>query len=282
MHFDDGPVYISPEQGPDVRSATVWERIEEQTDVDEVLQSRAAFELKRRLQHWNGDYLPRPTRFKSKNFVSRGDHLVVPADPVELVIVRAVAMTRGAGQFGVSPNGAIFTAEGDGWTIGGPRVDVTRLSWLLDEAADMLHSITRGKGGRFYESGGYFIRAKDRSILMEVVDETEPATRADMAISTQVSRSWWQRTIDSIFGSDEPERAGLRKERPGPILPEEFLLARQAPLRRRAEASRQPQPTSQVWTRRPTRPAGTARTQICPIHFTEIPTSGSCDACLTS
>ena len=152
-------MFISPDQDPGDRSATLWERIEAQTDVDEVLQSRAAVELQRRLQQWHGDYLPRPSRFKNKHGIDRGAHLVVPADPVELVIVRAVAMTHGAAQFGVSPNGAIFTAEGDGWTIRGPRVDVTRVSWLLDEAADILQDVRRGKGGRFYERNGRFLLA---------------------------------------------------------------------------------------------------------------------------
>lgn len=52
------PVYLSPELNADQRSAAVWENVDMQNDVDELLQSRAAFELKNRLQHWNGDYLP--------------------------------------------------------------------------------------------------------------------------------------------------------------------------------------------------------------------------------
>jgi hypothetical protein len=50
------------------------------------------------------------------------------ATPVEMMIVRTFARTWGAAQFGCSPNGAVFTADTDGWSlphlsagIAGPR-----------------------------------------------------------------------------------------------------------------------------------------------------------------
>lgn len=101
-------LYISPHQDEYARSATIWERVTAQIGVEPELQLRAASELRRRLSGWHGDYLPRHTRFKNRTPIDRGDHLIVPADPVELIIVRAVAMTKGAAQFGVSPNGAIL------------------------------------------------------------------------------------------------------------------------------------------------------------------------------
>jgi hypothetical protein len=260
--WEGADVYISPDQDAEQRSATVWQRVSAQSDVDGVLQSRAVVELKGRLQHWNGDYLPRPSRFKNKKAIDRGHHLVVPADPVELVIVRAVAMTEGAAQFGVSPNGAIFTAEGDGWTIRGARVDVTRLSWLLDEAADILQQIRHGRGGRFYERDGRFFLADDKTTILEVVDAPELAVRTDAVTPSRADRPWWQRIINTVRGlpgdkASTPAAAVVR-------LPEEVRLARQTPVRRRTASS-----------------CGQAPLRICPVHYIELPPSGRCDECFT-
>lgn len=277
-------MYLEPELNSDQRSAAVWENVESQTDVAEVLQSRAAFELKRRLQNWNGDYLPRPSRFKNKHGIDRGSHLIVPADPIELVIVRAVSMTTGAAQFGVSPDGSIFTARGDGWTIRGPRVDVTRLSWLLDEAADTLQQIRRGRGGRFYERNGKFFLADGRTVILEVVDEADPGVRAkrpEPGPSSYDSRPWWQKAVNTVFRRhwDElPQPSPPPTRVPG--LPDEVRRARQAPVRRRIESledHRGPgdQPSVQPRSRK-ARPG-----QICPVHFVLLPANGRCDDCRT-
>lgn len=275
-------MYISPEQDPGDRSATVWDRVDAQTEVDEALRSRAVVELENRLQHWNGNYLPRPTRFKNKHGVSRGAHLVVPADPVELVIVRAVAMTTGAGQFGVSPNGAIFTAEDPGWTIHKRRVDVTRLSWLLDEAADILQQIRGGRGGRFYERDGRFFLADGRTTILEVVDEPAPTPRAEATPTSATSRPWWQRAVDSIFGSDPAELPAPPGPPAGPQLPEDVRRARDAPLRRRTKpvAEEGPSDGNRPGRRQSIAAAGW-RPQLCPKHFTEMPATGQCDECRT-
>lgn len=259
-------MYLEPELDPDQRSAAVWENIEAQTDVDDVLQSRAAFELKRRLQHWNGDYLPRPSRFKNKHGVDRGTHLVVPADPIELVIVRAVSMTIGAAQFGVSPDGSIFTAHGDGWTIRGPRVDVTRLSWLLDEAADILQNIRRGRGGRFYERNGKFFLADGRTVILEVVDETDPAIRAARAepvADSYAARPWWEKAISTVFRLHWDEVPETSPPVRRPQLPEEVSRARRAPVLRRGE---------DPWSH------ATGKEPICPVHFLPL-YGGRCDYC---
>jgi hypothetical protein len=274
-------LYISPDQNPDARSATVWERIESQSGVADVLQSRAAFELKRRLQHWNGDYLPRPSRFKNKHGIDRGTHLVVRADPVELVIVRAVAMTRGAAQFGVSPNGAIFAAEGYGYTIRGPRVDVTRLSWLLDEAADILQEIRGGAGGRFYERNGRFFLAEDRTTILEVVDEPDPGVRAerpDPASFSYDSRPWWQKAVNAVFRRHWDELPQSSTQAAGPQVPDDVRRARQAPVRRRVQpVEHQSAPGNGGPVRHPGRRARPG--QICPVHFILLPTNGRCDEC---
>lgn len=274
-------MYISPGQGPDERSATVWERVEAQAEVDELLRSRAVIELKRRLQHWHGDYLPRPSRFRNKKAIDRGTHPVVPADPVELVIARAVAMTRGTAQFGVSPNGAIFTAEGDGWTIRGPRVDVTRLCWLLDEAADILQQIRHGRGGRFYERNGRFFLADGRTTIMEVVDEADPAIQAEAAAARLgTNLPWWQRAVNAVLGRGE-SAVSASPTRNVSDVPEEIRRARRAPLRRRAEAvTADLRVEGQTPSRRsPKNTAG--RAQICPVHFILLPANGRCDECWT-
>jgi hypothetical protein len=60
--------------------------------------------------------------------------------------------TPGAAQFGVCPDGSVFTTDAIGWSLfSGRRVDVTGLSPLLDEAADIFNHRRRGIGGRFYE-----------------------------------------------------------------------------------------------------------------------------------
>jgi hypothetical protein len=251
-------VHISPELNDAARSVIVWERISAQRGVDSALQSRAAVELQRRMRHWRGDYLPRPSRFKNRTPIERGDPLLVPADPIELLIVRAVAMTHGAAQFGVSPNGAVFTAMGEGWTIRGPRVDVTRLSWLLDEAADIVQQLRSGRGGRFYERGGRFFLADGKTTFLRIVDEAELAA----GTTPPPAEGWWRQLKSSVLlwlRDDEPATAV-----PGtavPALAADLLRARQAPLRRRVSATADRAPL------------------LCPVHHVEMPATGRCDEC---
>jgi hypothetical protein len=144
--------------------------------------------------------LPRPSRFNNRNVIDRGRHLVVPADPVELVIVRAVAMTEGAAQFGVSPSGAISTAHGDGWTIHGPRTDVTRLSWFLDEAADILQQIRNGRGGRFGSTNATADSsiADGKTTILEVVSEPEPRAQLDPAPTRGSGGNWFRQAVFAV------------------------------------------------------------------------------------
>lgn len=78
-----------------------------QTCVSPALRERAAAALTIRLVHSHGDFLPRPGRFKNKIPKDFASLTTVRADPIELLIVRAIAMTStpGAVQFGVSPDG---------------------------------------------------------------------------------------------------------------------------------------------------------------------------------
>ncbi len=50
----------------------------------------------------------------------------------------AATSTPGAAQFGVSPDGSVFTTDVNGHSLfSGRRIDVTGLSPLLDEVADI-------------------------------------------------------------------------------------------------------------------------------------------------
>ncbi len=62
------------------------------------------------------------------------------AHPSEVMIVRAIARTWGAAQFGCSPNSSVFTADTDGyaWPDGGHRNPITGLSPLLDAVSGHL------------------------------------------------------------------------------------------------------------------------------------------------
>lgn len=148
------------------------------------LHHRAESELRRRLDGWYGDFDPVPSQFgKSKYATSAIDAVDIPADPIELLIVRALAMTYPAAQFGVSPNGEVFTAHGNGWTKDGPRIYVTRLSWLLDEAADVFNHLRRGRGGRFYERDGAFFLADGKVIFINIRHAYNLETGADVGHS---------------------------------------------------------------------------------------------------
>lgn len=130
-----------------------------------------ATELERRLQLME---LSLPSRTRSRKdkwpdqcvdpMITRNVH------PIDIMIVRALARTWGAVQFGCSPNGEVFTADTDGHSLGTiRRDDITGVSALLDEAADIFNTHKRhGRGGRFYERGGCFFDADDGVIFLAV------------------------------------------------------------------------------------------------------------------
>ncbi len=131
---------------------------------------RARTQLTTRLDGWYGDFTPIPSQYlKSKFPTVEFSAVRVFADPTELMIIRALSMTYPAAQFGVSPGGDVFTARGDGWTIRGPRIYVARLSWLLDEAADLFNHLRGNRGGRFFERDGKFFTADGKATFMHVV-----------------------------------------------------------------------------------------------------------------
>jgi hypothetical protein len=132
----------------------------------------AAGELEHRLQR-TGRRLPPRTRW-------RGDKRPwARAIPVlkrtvaeeELLIVRALARTKVAGQFFSTPDGQrVFTADTDGYSgYNGRRDELTGLSALLDDVAALFTEWQRpGTGGRFYERDGCFFDAESGKVFVEV------------------------------------------------------------------------------------------------------------------
>lgn len=132
---------------------------------------KAAPELERRLRR-TGLSLPPRTRSRRDKWPIDPGPLVRTreAHPIDMMIVRALSRTWGAAQFGCSPNGDVFTADTDGYSLySGRRDDVTGISPLLDEAADIFNSLRKGRGGRFYERDGCFFDADNGAIFLKVV-----------------------------------------------------------------------------------------------------------------
>ncbi len=170
---------------------------------DELAESvgNATIELQHRLERTG---LPLPPRTRSRTYkwpYARAEtKFRAKAHPCEVMIVRAIARTWGAAQFGCSPNGSVFTADTDGYSYpdGGRRNPVTGLSPLLDEVADIFNSEWRrnGTGGRFYERNGQFFDAEDGAIFLEL----EITTSAHFQRSSAPAKSFWQ-TLTDWFSS---------------------------------------------------------------------------------
>lgn len=145
-----------------------------------------AIQLEHRLSK-RGLILPPRTRSRTYKWplTSAASVVKMEANPREMMIVRAVARTWGAAQFGCSPDGSVFTADSDGWSWPlerGRRNDVTRLSALLDDVAELFNSEARrdGVGGRFYERNGSFFDADDGAVFLEVkITRTAKFNRAN-------------------------------------------------------------------------------------------------------
>ena len=172
---------------------------------------RAADELLRRIRRQKCS-LPTQTCFK--DYYPTGRAVPVfkrEAHPIELLIVRAISRTRGAAQFGVTPQGRVFTTDTYGSSYhSGRREDVTGLSHLLDDAAELYldWKIRERDGGRFYERDGRFFYADDGKVFLEAkldVDypvrlEDQPRYTEDKQEPEEVpitanSTSLWQRVI---------------------------------------------------------------------------------------
>jgi len=220
----------------------VRKQLAAQTGVHPELRERATLALTYRLALWQLNELPGPGRFKNKVPLARLNPVSVRSDPVELVIIRAIAMTSmpGAAQFGVSPSGGVFTSDALGWSMtSGRRMDVTGFSALLDEAADLANAYRRGRGGRFYERGGKFFMADGRTTFLEV-EEVEPDGAMEQCRRyTQAIQKW-----SKDRGRMPMPPAWVKPEKPSLSV---FL-----------------ETTGAGW---------------CPVHYIVLPASGRCDDC---
>lgn len=133
--------------------------------------------LTKRLAGWQGmQTASGKSRFKNK--ISRGAaaDCSVGADEAETIIVRALSLTRRSAQFTISPNGAVFATEQNGWTIDGQRIYVSGLSPLIDDAADILQQMRDRSGGRMYFTDqNEFIRADSKLSFLRVLPDSSPA-----------------------------------------------------------------------------------------------------------
>lgn len=134
----------------------------------------AAKELEYRLKR-KGLELPPRTRSRADKWPRGRAGFVLrrKTNRTEVLIVRALARTSSAAQFLCTPRGEVYTADTDGWALPkeGRRDEVTGLSELLDEAAEVLRERRVGnpiQGGRFYERDGCFFDADDGAIFLEV------------------------------------------------------------------------------------------------------------------
>lgn len=169
----------------------------------------AAKELERRLKR-TGLALPPRTRSRTDKWPRSRAVPVLRREtsPVEMMIVRAIARTWGAAQFGCSPNGAVFTADTDGYSMpSGRRNVITGLSPLLVEVSEIFNEWRRnGVGGRFYERDGCFFDAHDGAVFVEIVlrDGIEPEAGGGAAgvrrSLARTSRGLWHRIFGRIGG----------------------------------------------------------------------------------
>jgi hypothetical protein len=183
---------------------------------DRALHDRAISVLRNRLSHWWGSALPALSQF-AENPPTGQPPVPVWADPVELLVVRAIAATEGIACFGVEPGGAVFTE--DSGAVGGEafRVYITGLSPLLDAVGDIFNHVAGGVGGDFCERDGQFFTADGRKFV-EVRPFRQPDSESpSVAASAPISgvSGWWKRLVDAVadwWNDDQPGRSddGLR------------------------------------------------------------------------
>lgn len=145
-------------------------RIEKTYSARPFTRRQAAHRLEQRLGSWSWrDDAPVESRFKRK--LARGvqAECVVGSDEEERIIAHALAITAGDGQFTVTPGGAVYATQNNGWTKNKVRIFISGLCPLIDDAADIVDQMTRGKGGRFFlTKEDAFIDAKDRRIFLRI------------------------------------------------------------------------------------------------------------------
>lgn len=148
-------------------------------------QREAMERLEARLAAWYGAQMPNVgSRFKNKIARGRLAECTVGSDEAERIIVRVLAMTRGDAQFTVSPSGACFATENNGWTKDKERIYISGLSPLIDDAAYILNQMRRNTGGRmFFTRSDEFLDALSRRAFLTLV----PGDAPPVVLATDVS-----------------------------------------------------------------------------------------------
>lgn len=102
----------------------------------------------------------------------------VEGDEAERVIVRALSKRHTDAQFTVTPSGAVYSTHNFGWTKDKVRVFVAGLSPLLDEAAEVFHYQSGGKGGRIlFKSDATFVDANHKLVFLRVISDIRKDAR---------------------------------------------------------------------------------------------------------
>ena len=171
-------------------------RLKAQAVPDAALHQRAVADLAPRLDTWWGGSLPPLSRFSDSPPAKMPTAL--PADPVELLIVRAISSTVGVAMFGVTADGAVFTTDNGAWDEDSRALFVTNLSPLLDEATDIFHHLTGAAGGRFIEHDGRFFTASLDDFKTATIVAQAPPFGSPFALVQSGKLGLWQR-VRSFF-----------------------------------------------------------------------------------
>jgi hypothetical protein len=114
---------------------------------------------------WNWDAYRKIRRRYRATPRNDGGAPVIDCEGAELALVRILADTYPYNQFSVTPTGDVFVGQQHGYHRKSARLYVTRLSPILDEAADLLLARSLGEGGRLYVHSTVIERANDRGLL---------------------------------------------------------------------------------------------------------------------
>lgn len=132
-----------------------------------------------RLDGWMGSGHRTVPRHKYHHPIDRSGPVdVLEVDPVELLIMRLLAQTSPAYQYGVNQNGVVFSASVNGYSKTHERLWLSGLSRAAEDVAQYYYD-WRGKydghtGGRFFERNGeVFLPPRNRRLLT-LVEQGRP------------------------------------------------------------------------------------------------------------
>lgn len=147
--MERSPLARLPEQ-----RAAILRRLQGQPGTDPDLHLRAVLRLTSRLETWWQGPVPPRTPYAVNS--PRRLPTILAHDPVELLIVRAIAAAEGISEFGVTSDGSVFVTVDGGWNSDSKLLYVNNLSPLLDEVTNIFHHRVGNMGGRFCEHDGRF------------------------------------------------------------------------------------------------------------------------------